>query len=119
MQRFWREQHACAPCTYAELMGEVQNQNAGMASLVSIIGTDYWTKLYGQRMVLATDVVPCQLALVLQQALLTTREAAETGLGEKATEESMTKAKTKFKAHMADAGKRPKIKLVKKLAAKA
>ena len=111
----WREQHACAPCTYAELM-EVQDVSAGMASIVSIIGAEYWTKLYGQRMVLATDVVPCQLALVLQQALLTTREAAETGLGEKATEESMTKAKATVKAHMADAGKRPKIKLVRKKA---
>ena len=110
----WREVHACAPCTFVELMGEVNDQSAAMASLVSVIGEDYWTKLYGQRVVLATDVVPCQLALVLQQALMKNRNAAETALGKLVTEESMTKAKAKVKACMEDAAKRPKLKMVRK-----
>ena len=110
----WREQYACASCTYAELMGEVKDQSAAMASLVSIIGEEYWRKLYGTRVVLSTDVVPCQLALVLQQALSKNRDTAETGMGKVATEESMVKAKAAVKAHMADAAKRPKMKLVRK-----
>ena len=69
-------------------------------------------------MVLATDVVPCQLALVLQQALTKNRDTAETALGSKVTEESMTKAKATVKTYMADTAKRPKIKLVRRSGAK-
>ena len=99
-------------------MGEVKDQSAAMASLVSVIGTEYWTKLYGPRIVLATDVVPCQLALVLKVALTKNRSMAETALGSKVTEESMTKAKAKVKACMEDAAKRPKLKLVRKTGGK-
>ena len=114
----WREVYACAPCTYAELMGEVKDQSAGMASLVSVIGEEYWKKLYGTRMVLATDVVPCQLALVLQQSLTKNRNTAEEALGTQVTEASMAKARATVKTHMADAAKRPKIKMVKRSGAK-
>ena len=110
----WREVHACAPCTCGELMGELKEQSAGMASLVSVIGEDYWRKLYGQRTVLATDVVPCQLALVLQVALTKNRNTAESALGTEVTAKSMKAAKAKIKACMEDAASRPKLKLVRR-----
>ena len=114
----WQERYSCAPCTYLELMGEVNDQSAAMASLVSVIGEQWWKKLYGQRFVLATDVVPCQLALVLSQALTQNRATAETAMGKQATEESMAKVKAKAKASMDDTAKRPKLKLVRKAVSK-
>ena len=114
----WQERYSCAPCTYEELMGEVKDQSAAMASLVSVIGEDYWRKLYGQRIVLAKDVVPCQLAMVLQQALKQNRTTAEDALGEQVTEASMAKVKAKAKACMDDTAKRPKLKLVRKAVGK-
>ena len=114
----WREVHECAPCTYGELMGEIKDQSAGMASLVTVIGEDYWRKLYGLRSVLATDVVPCQLALVLQVALTKNRNAAESALGTEATAKSMKAAKAKIKACMEDAANRPKMKMVKRTGGK-
>ena len=114
--QIWREVHACAPCTYGELMGEVKDQSAAMASLVSVIGMNYWTKLYGTRVVKDTDVVPCQLALVLQQSLMKNRSTAETALGSEMTEKSNAKAKAKLKACMDDLAKRQKIKTVRKTA---
>ena len=114
----WREVYGCAPCTYAELMGDIKDQSAGMASLASVIGEEYWRALYGTRIVLAENVVPCQLAFVLQQSLAKNRKTAEEALGTTVTEESMVKARATVKTYMADTAKRPKIKMVKRSGAK-
>ena len=55
---------------------------------------------------MASDTVPCQLALVLQQALTHNRKSAEQHLGGTVTATSMEEAKKKIKAHMGET-KRP------------
>ena len=113
----WISTYACAPCTYLELMGEVKDPSACMGSLAAVIGMEYWTKLYGTRMVSAQDTVPCQLALVLQQALTRNRATAESHLGKTDSEKSMEKAKAAVKEHMAKP-KRPAGKFTKRTVGK-
>ena len=64
----WSERHACAQCTYQQLLGAGDPQTL-MGSLIKLIGMDFWKKVYGDREVAITDIVPRHLGFVLYNAL--------------------------------------------------
>ena len=89
----WSEQHACAPCTYQQLIGPGDPQIL-MTSMVKLIGKEFWTSIYGDRIVLASDVVPRHVGFVLYCALQKPYQAAQDDLGKDAAEKAKEMAKT-------------------------
>jgi hypothetical protein len=121
----WTHTHGCQPCTYNELMADGTGTVAApevlsrqMESLAGLIGMPYWIKLYGERKVRSTDVVPHHLGFVLFQALMKPRQVAEQALGSKKAAEELKVAKAAIKASLG-AKHRPKIgRFVKNASAK-
>ena len=105
----WSENHACAPCTYRQLIAP-GDPKVLMGSVVKLIGRKFWDNLYGDRTVLATDVVPRHLGFVLYNALQKPYAAAAESLGKEASEEATEKAMTNNKKAM----KEMKLKLDKR-----
>ena len=89
----WSEQHACAPCSYQQLIGP-GDPTTLMESLVTLIGSKYWTTIYGDRVVLASDIVPRHVGFVLYCALQKPYTAAQKELGKEATDTAKEMAKT-------------------------
>ena len=89
----WSEQHACAPCSYQQLIGP-GDPTTLMESLVTLIGLKYWTTIYGDRVVLASDIVPRHVGFVLYCALQKPYTAAQKELGKEATDTAKEMAKT-------------------------
>ena len=89
----WSGQHACAPCTYQQLIGPGDPQIL-MTSMVKLIGKEFWTSIYGDRIVLASDVVPRHVGFVLYCALQKPYQAAQDNLGKDAAEKAKETAKT-------------------------
>ena len=84
----WSERHAGAQCTYQQLLGAGDPQTL-MGSLIKLIGMDFWKKMYGDREVAITDIVPRHLGFVLYNALQKPFTMATACLGKDAA----TKAK--------------------------
>ena len=101
----WSEQHACAPCSYQQLIGPGDPQVL-MTSMVKLIGEPFWKSIYGDRIVLATDVVPRHVGFVLYMALQKPYKAAQDHLGKA----EVDKAKAAAKADNVTAVKEMKAK---------
>ena len=104
----WAHVHGSPPCTFLDLMKDAAGTVEGadvvsnqMSSVASLVGMDYWIKMYGSRVVLATDIVPQHMGWVLIQAMTEPRKAAETKLGEEAAKEETKQAKAAIKAALA------------------
>ena len=90
----WSEQHACAPCTYEQLLGP-GDPTILMGSVVKLVGIKFWEQIYAnKRVVMATDIVPRHMGFVLYCALQKPFEIAKESLGKDAVEKAKENAKT-------------------------
>ena len=113
----WSHTHGCQPCTYGELLTSgldpstdtAETLSKRMESLAGLVGLAYWVKMYGERVVVSTDVVPHQLGFVLYQAMTIPRETAEKAIGDKKAKEELKLAKASIKEAMANMKARPKV----------
>ena len=93
----WSEQHACAPCTYEQLLGP-GDPTVLMGSLIKLVGKTFWERIYAhKRVVMATDIVPRHMGFVLYCALQKPYTAAQETLGKDAAEKAKESAKTSNK----------------------
>jgi hypothetical protein len=86
-----------------------------MESIANLVGLAYWQRLYGQRVVLGTDVVPHHLGFVLYMAMTAPKAAAEKKLSKEEIKAANKDAKANVKAILADSKARPAVgRFVKK-----
>ena len=62
-------QHGMCQCTYANLFGDPQDSTKSMGTLRELVGSGYWSELYGSRSVVASNVVPQQMHAVITFSL--------------------------------------------------
>ena len=62
-------QHGMCQCSYATLFGNPADCTAYLATLRQLVGSGYWSELYGSRLVAAQDVIPQQLHAVVSHPL--------------------------------------------------
>ena len=108
----WAGQHGAARCTYEQLIGQGDAETQ-LKSIATLVGMDYWTALYGTRMVTKEDIVPRHLGYVLGHALTKPRDLAmkELGGAEKVSTEAKKSAKESMKDLKDPNGKRKVAKV--------
>jgi len=62
-------QHGMSQCSYGTLFGNPADCTAFLATLRQLVGSGYWSELYGARLVTAQDVIPQQLHAVVSHSL--------------------------------------------------
>jgi hypothetical protein len=78
--------------TFANLFFDPDDSSAPMEALRELVGSGYWSALYGNRTVLASHLVPQQMYQVIMHALNTIATSLSEGTEKKATELLKTKA---------------------------
>ena len=109
----WSEQHACAPCTFQQLIGPGEPKVL-MESMAKLLGREFLTAMYGDRLVKEHHIVPRHLGFVLYNALQKPYAAAHKKLGEDSAKKARDVAKAGIKEAIAKT-KEDKVVLKKKL----